>query len=181
LDAHVLPFRFYKGTLALLLSKCKGKIGGPLGKAKGRTDNGTIFLGASQWRLTLTCPPAGKLLDLCLGNAVPKSLARLFIQILPGGYMPEEKNFFAGLVDFSFQQQIMRRIVRVLYIIGILVGGICVVTYVVLGFQNSPAEGLINLVAGIVSFFVGLLIWRVLLELALLAQRIAESIDRATH
>jgi len=95
--------------------------------------------------------------------------------------MPEEKNFFAGLVDFSFQQQIMRRIVRVLYIIGILVGGILVVTYVVLGFQNSPAEGLINLVAGIVSFFVGLLIWRVLLELALLAQRIAESIDRATH
>ena len=95
--------------------------------------------------------------------------------------MPEEKNFFAGLVDFSFQQQIIRRLVRVLYIIGILVGGICVVTYVVLGFQNSPAEGLINLVAGIVSFFVGLLIWRVLLELALLAQRIAESIDRATH
>jgi len=95
--------------------------------------------------------------------------------------MLEEKNFFAGLVDFSFQQQIIRRLVRVLYIIGILAGGICVVTYVVLGFQNSPAEGLINLVAGIVSFFVGLLIWRVLLELALLAQRIAESIDRATH
>ena len=95
--------------------------------------------------------------------------------------MPEEKNFFAGLVDFSFQEQLMRRIVRVLYIIGILAGGISVVTYVVLGFQNSPAEGLISLVAGIVSFFVGLLIWRVLLELALLVQRIAEGIDRATH
>jgi len=95
--------------------------------------------------------------------------------------MPEEKNFFAGLVDFSFQQQIIRRLVRVLYIIGILAGGISVVTYVVLGFQNSPAEGLINLVAGIVSFFVGLLIWRGLLELALIVQRIAESIERATH
>ena len=95
--------------------------------------------------------------------------------------MPEEKNFFAGLVDFSFQQQIMRRIVRVLYIIGILAGGISVVAYVVLGFQNSPAEGIISLVAGIVSFFVGVLIWRGLLELALLVQRIAEGIDRATH
>jgi hypothetical protein len=95
--------------------------------------------------------------------------------------MPEEKNFFAGLVDFSFQQQIMRRIVRVLYIIGILAGGISVVEYVVLGFQNSPAEGIISLVAGIVFFFVGVLIWRVLLELALLVQRIAEGIDRATH
>lgn len=95
--------------------------------------------------------------------------------------MPEEKNFFAGLVDFSFQQQIMGRIVRVLYIIGILAGGICVVTYVVLGFQNSPADGIISLVAGIVSFFVGVLVWRGLLELALLVQRIAEGIDRATH
>ena len=95
--------------------------------------------------------------------------------------MPEEKNFIAGLVDFSFHQQIMRRIAKVLYIVGILAGGICVVTYVVLGFQNSPAEGLISLVAGIVSFFVGLLLWRGLLELALLVQRIAESIDRATH
>ena len=95
--------------------------------------------------------------------------------------MPEDKNFFAGLVDFSFQQQIMSRIVRILYIIGILAGGIGVVTYVVLGFQNSPAEGLISLVAGIVSFLVGVLLWRGLLELALLVQRIAESIDRATH
>jgi len=95
--------------------------------------------------------------------------------------MPDEKNFFAGLVDFSFQQQLVRRLVKVLYIIGILAGGICVVTYVVMGFQNSPAEGLIALVAGIVSLFVGILIWRGLLELALLVQRIAESIDRATH
>jgi hypothetical protein len=95
--------------------------------------------------------------------------------------MPEDKNFFAGLVDFSFQQQLTRRIVKVLYIIGILGGAICVITYVVLGFQNSPAEGLINFGVGIVSLFVGILIWRGLLELALIVQRIAESIDRATH
>ena len=95
--------------------------------------------------------------------------------------MPDEKNFFAGLVDFSFQQQLMRRLVKVLYIIGILGGLICVVTYVVLGSQQSPAEGLINFGVGIVSLCVGILIWRGLLELALLIQRIAESIDRATH
>lgn len=95
--------------------------------------------------------------------------------------MPEDKNFFAGLVDFSFQQQLMRRLVKVLYIIGILGGLICVVTYVVLGFQQSPAEGLINFGVGIVSFFVGILVWRSLLELALLVQRVAEGIDRATH
>lgn len=95
--------------------------------------------------------------------------------------MPDDKNFFAGLFDFSFQQQLLRRIVKVLYIIGILAGGIAVVTCVVLGFQISPAQGLINLVAGIASYFVGILILRILLELALVIIRISEGIDRATR
>jgi hypothetical protein len=101
--------------------------------------------------------------------------------MLPGGFMPEDKNFFAGLVDFSFQQVLARRIVKVLYIIGILAGGICVVAYVVVGFQQSPAEGLIALVAGIVSLFVGILLWRVFLEMVLIIMRISDGIDRATH
>ena len=95
--------------------------------------------------------------------------------------MPDDKNFFAGLFDFSFQQVLARRIVKILYIIGILAGGITLVTCVVLGFQISPAQGLINLVAGIVSYFVGILILRILLELALVILRISESIERATH
>ena len=95
--------------------------------------------------------------------------------------MPDDKNFFAGLVDFSFQQQLARRIVKLLYIIGILGGGICVVTYVVLGFQKSPADGLIDLVSGLIAFFVGILVLRLLLELALVILRISEGIDRATH
>src|SRR5207247_9024099 len=79
--------------------------------------------------------------------------------------MPDDKNFFAGLVDFSFQQQLIRRIVKVLYIIGILGGGIYVVYYVVVGFQQSPAEGLIALVAGKVGFFVLILFYRGLVAL----------------
>ncbi len=95
--------------------------------------------------------------------------------------MADEKNFFAGLFDFSFQQQLTRRIVKLLYILGIVFGGIAVVAKVVLGYQQSPADGLINLVVGIVSLFVGILIGRVLLELALVILRISEGIDRATH
>jgi hypothetical protein len=95
--------------------------------------------------------------------------------------MPDDKNFFAGLVDFSFQQQLTRRLVKLLYIIGLLAGGIFVITYVVLGFQQSPAEGLIALVAGIVCLFVGILLWRTFLEITLVILRISEGIDRATH
>ncbi len=38
--------------------------------------------------------------------------------------MPDDKNFFAGLFDFSFQYQLTRRLVKLLYIIGILAGGL---------------------------------------------------------
>ena len=70
---------------------------------------------------------------------------------------------------------------KLLYIIGILTGGITVVACVVLGYQQSPAQGLINLVVGIVALFVGTLVSRVLLELTLVILRISEGIDRATH
>ena len=95
--------------------------------------------------------------------------------------MPDDKNFFAGLFDFSFNFLLLRRLVKWVYVISLLGGGIAVVAQVVLGMQVSPAQGLINLVTGIVSLFVGILVTRLLLELALTILRIAEGIERATH
>ncbi len=95
--------------------------------------------------------------------------------------MPEEKNFFVGLFDFAFQQSLSRRIVKLLYVIGILAGLVTVVACVVLGMQQSPAQGLIALVGGIVALFVGILVVRLLLELVLVLLRIAEGIERATR
>jgi hypothetical protein len=95
--------------------------------------------------------------------------------------MPEEKNFFAGLFDFAFHHSLLRRLIKLLYVLAIVFGGITVVACVVLGYQQSPAQGLINLVAGIVSLFVGILVTRLLLELALLILRIAEGIEHATR
>ena len=95
--------------------------------------------------------------------------------------MPEEKNFFAGLFDFGFHSSLLRRLVKLLYVLAIVFGGITVVAEVVVGYQQSPAQGLINLVAGIVSLFVGVLVVRALLELVLVILRVAEGIERATH
>jgi hypothetical protein len=95
--------------------------------------------------------------------------------------MPDEKNVLAGLFDFSFNYSLARRIAKLLYVIAILSGGITVVACVVLGMQQSPAQGLINLVAGIVALFIGTLVVRLLLELSLVVLRIAEGIDRATR
>lgn len=95
--------------------------------------------------------------------------------------MPDDKNFFAGLFDFGFHQSLLRRLVKLLYVLAIIFGGITVVARVVLGYQQSPADGIINLVAGVVSLFVGVLVIRLLLELALQVLRIAEGIERATR
>jgi len=95
--------------------------------------------------------------------------------------MPDDKNFFAGLFDFGFNQSLVRRLVKLLYVLAIIFGGIAVVARVVLGYQQSPADGLINLVAGVVALFVGVLVTRLLLELALQVLRIAEGIERATR
>jgi hypothetical protein len=95
--------------------------------------------------------------------------------------MPDDRNFFAGLFDFAFNHSLLRRLVKLLYVIAILAGGVAVVACVVVGMQHSPAEGLINLVAGIVTLFVGTLVVRLLLELSLAILRIAEGIERATR
>ncbi|HWZ96823.1 MAG TPA: DUF4282 domain-containing protein [Candidatus Dormibacteraeota bacterium] len=93
----------------------------------------------------------------------------------------QDKNFFAGLVDFGFRQQQVRRLVKILYVIAVLGGFITVVAEVVLGFQQSQSQGLVALVAGIVAFFVWVLLSRLLLELAIVQLRTAEGIERATH
>jgi len=93
----------------------------------------------------------------------------------------QEKSFFAGLVDFGFRQQQVRRLVKVLYVISVIGGFVALVAEVVLDFQQSPSQGLVALVAGIVAFFVWVLLTRLLLELALVMVRTAEGIERATH
>ncbi|HJZ65711.1 MAG TPA: DUF4282 domain-containing protein [Candidatus Acidoferrum sp.] len=93
----------------------------------------------------------------------------------------QDKNFFAGLVDFGFRQQQVRKLVKILYVVAVLGGFIAVIAEVVLGFQQSQSEGLVALVAGIVAFLVWVLLVRLLLELALVMVRTAEGIERATH
>ena len=93
----------------------------------------------------------------------------------------QDKNFIAGLVDFGFRQQQVRKLVKILYGVAVLGGFITVIAEVVLGFQQSQSQGLVALVAGIVAFAVWVLLVRLLLELALVMVRTAEGIERATH
>ncbi len=92
--------------------------------------------------------------------------------------MSMEKGLLAGLFDFSFHESLAPRLIRLLYVIALLAGGIAVVAVVVTGMQQSPAQGLLALVAGLVAYFVGVLYVRLVLEVLTAILRIAANIER---
>ncbi len=91
--------------------------------------------------------------------------------------MPNDKGLFQSLADFSFQERMVRRIIKVLYPIALLAGVISVVALVVNSLEQSPAQGLLALVFSVVGLFVGVLCVRMVLEILLAILRIAENIE----
>ena len=92
--------------------------------------------------------------------------------------MPEEKGVFVSLSDFSFKEVVTRQIIGWLYGIALLAGGISVVVLVFNGLQQSPAQGLLALVFGLVCLFVWILYARVALELVIALFQIADNTAR---
>jgi len=92
--------------------------------------------------------------------------------------MPEEKRIFQGLTDFSFRELIAPRLIKLLYVIALVAGGVAYVAGVINGLQQSPAQGLLILVFGLIALFVWILYIRVMLEMVIVFFRIAENTER---
>lgn len=95
--------------------------------------------------------------------------------------MTEGKGFFESLLDFSFRECITTNNRKLLYGLHLLVGLIGAVAYVVVGFQASPTQGLINLIAALVGLFFWILYVRMTLEFLLAVFRIAEAASPSVH
>jgi hypothetical protein len=89
--------------------------------------------------------------------------------------MAEGKGFFESLLDFSFRECVTTSNRRFLYGLHLLVGLIAAVALVVVGFQTSPTQGLIDLIAAVVGLFFWILYVRIVLEFLLAVFRIAEA------
>ncbi len=92
--------------------------------------------------------------------------------------MPNKKGVFAGLSDFSFQDLITLRLIKWLYLIALLAGGVSLVVAVFKGLQDSAATGLLALVFGLIALFVWILYVRVALEVVVVLFQIAENTRR---
>jgi Domain of unknown function (DUF4282) len=95
--------------------------------------------------------------------------------------MTEGKGLFESLLDFSFRESVTTNNHKFLYGLHLLVGLIAAVVYVVVGFQTSPTQGLINLIGASVGLFLWILYVRIALEFLLAVFRIAEAASPSTN
>jgi uncharacterized protein DUF4282 len=95
--------------------------------------------------------------------------------------MAERSGFFESLLDFSFRDCVTVYNRKLLYGLHLLVGLIAGVVVVVMGFQASPTQGIINLIGALVGFFFWILYVRITLEFLLAVFRIAEAASPTTE
>ena len=97
--------------------------------------------------------------------------------------MPEAKGMWEGLMDFSFRAWATPRMLKFLYALHLLVGLIAAVAWVVLAFQQAPAQGLLALLAALVVYVFWVLYCRIILEVLAAVFRMADAIapDRASE
>lgn len=90
--------------------------------------------------------------------------------------MAEAKSMWEGLMDFSFRAYATPRMLKFLYALHLLVGLIAGVAFVVLGFQQTAAQGLVTLLAALFLYFLWVLYCRIMLEVLGALFRMAEAI-----
>lgn len=86
-----------------------------------------------------------------------------------------EKGFFARLFDMSFSDFITVRLIKVLYILGIIAAGIGGLMFIISGFMAGVGMGILFLILSPVLVLFYILMVRVWLELILVVFRIAEN------
>lgn len=89
--------------------------------------------------------------------------------------MNQRRGFFAKLFDFSFSTFVAPQVVGVLYILGLIGAVLFALIAVVSGFQFSPIEGAITLIASLVGLLVYSIVLRVSLESFIAIIRTAEN------
>jgi len=90
--------------------------------------------------------------------------------------MPDARGMWESLMDFSFRAYATPRMLKFLYALHLLVGLIGAVAWVVLAFQQTPAQGLVTLLLAVFLYFLWILYCRVMLEVLAAVFRMAEAI-----
>lgn len=90
----------------------------------------------------------------------------------------EEKGTVGLLFDLSFSEFVTTRIIKVLFILGIIGAGIGSLVMLGTGFKNGFGAGLLALILAPLAFLFWTLMARMWCELIIVAFRIAENTSR---
>lgn len=87
----------------------------------------------------------------------------------------EDKGFLKSLLDFEFKELITLKIIKVLYMIGIIAAGIVGIMIFAKAFSQSFTTGLLHVIAAPIVFLLIVVISRVIMELLMTLFRIEEN------
>ncbi len=89
--------------------------------------------------------------------------------------MQDSKSFLAALFDFSFSEFITIKLIKILYVIGIIIAGIAALFIIGGAFTTSFWAGLLSLIISPIIFLLYVLIIRIWLELIIVLFKIADN------
>jgi hypothetical protein len=91
--------------------------------------------------------------------------------------MESPKSFFASLFDFSFTTLVTSKVIKLLYALSVVAAGFGALGFIIGGFNNSVALGIVMLIIGAPLYFLIVVIYaRVLLEIIMVIFQMAEHV-----
>ena len=90
----------------------------------------------------------------------------------------EEKAGLGLLFDLSFTEFVTTRVIKVLFVIGILFSALGTLAFVIAGFRSGGGAGLISLILSPLLFLLWVLLARIWCEIIIVVFRIAENTGR---
>ena len=90
----------------------------------------------------------------------------------------EKKGLIASIFDLSFSEFVTTRVIKVLFVLGIIVTGIYSIAFIVGGFSQGAGKGFLALLLSPLVFLLGCLAARIYMELLMVIFRIAENTSK---
>jgi hypothetical protein len=98
---------------------------------------------------------------------------------IEGQAISRENGLIENLMDFSFQQLVTPRMLKLLYSVHLLIGLVAAVWFVFTGFQTSTSNGLLALILGVPAMLLWTVYCRIVVELLAAVFRAAKVITNS--
>ena len=96
---------------------------------------------------------------------------------VPPGPVTTQRSFFESLMDTRFNSLITPKLIRFLYIVGMIALAIGTLVWVIAGFTHSAGEGVLFLILAPIVALVYLIVVRLYLELIVVAFKIRDAAE----